>query len=112
MDINEDSSVESDAEGNLNFLCKPVFNECSDLPNFSRIGIFSCDKCDRWRGRDLNYRKCNKSRSEIPSHQCTRVKKGVPGIKVRVVHKNNNAIVRPKLESKQVDPIGDGGRKS
>jgi len=112
MDINEDSSVESDAEGNLNFLCKPVFKECSDLPNFSRIGIFSCDKCDRWRGRYLNYRKCNKSRSEMPSHQCTRVKKGAPGIKVRVVHKNNNAIVRPKLESKQVDPIEDGGRKS
>jgi hypothetical protein len=30
-----------------------VLNECSDLPRLSRIKIFSCSACDRWREKVL-----------------------------------------------------------
>jgi hypothetical protein len=42
--MSESSSAESDAEGNVRFICRHGYNICSDLPNLSRIGIFSCDK--------------------------------------------------------------------
>jgi hypothetical protein len=28
-----------------------TFQECSDLPKWSRLGIFSCHNCDKWRER-------------------------------------------------------------
>jgi hypothetical protein len=28
-----------------------TFQECSDAPNWSRLGIFSCHNCDKWRER-------------------------------------------------------------
>jgi hypothetical protein len=33
----------------INKLCKQHFDERSDLPRLSRIGIFSCSACDNWR---------------------------------------------------------------
>jgi hypothetical protein len=66
--------------------CTPhMFNVCSDLPNLGRLGIFSCDACDRWRTKDITGRRIFKPRSEMKSFFCTRELKGMGPIRIRVV---------------------------
>jgi hypothetical protein len=66
--------------------CTPhIFKRCSDLPNLGRLGIFSCDACDRWRTKDITGRRIFKPRSEMKSFFCTRELKGMGPIRIRVV---------------------------
>ena len=50
------------------------YNECSDVPNLSRLGVFSCSQCDLWRER----KACSSNaslpeRSSLSSrYQCSR----------------------------------------
>lgn len=69
-----------------NDLLPHVFEECSDLPNLSRIGIFSCHACDMWRERQIHSaRKTDTPRCQLNSRfQCSR-KKNKAGIRVRVI---------------------------
>ncbi len=58
-----------------NDLSPHVFEECSDLPNLSLIGIFSCHVCDVWRERVNSARRSSTPRHELTDHyQCNRRK--------------------------------------
>jgi len=74
MECSEVDSIISGSEGNVSFVCQPIFNVCSDLPNMRRIGIFSCDKCNCWRSRVLNHRQDSKSRDKMTFYNCTQQK--------------------------------------
>jgi hypothetical protein len=57
-------------------LCKHQFEECSDLPRLTRIGIFSCSACDIWRERVHSKGHRSLPRRDFLSdrHQCRRPK--------------------------------------
>jgi hypothetical protein len=69
----------------INDLTPHEIHVCSDLPNLSRIGFFSCDNCDQWRARDVFGRRNFKSRSEMESFCCTWLAKGFGPIKVYII---------------------------
>jgi hypothetical protein len=73
------------ANAPINDITRHCFNVCSDLPNLGRIGIFSCDACDRWRTRDICGRKTTKPRHEIKRFWCTRGIKHLGPIRIRIV---------------------------
>jgi hypothetical protein len=72
-------------QSSINALCPHTFYQCSDLPNLSRIGKFSCSKCDEWRNRMHLGRRDNRDRSQLKFYECSRVKKGMGGIRMRVI---------------------------
>jgi len=54
-------------------------DECSNVPNWSRLGFFSCHPCNVWRGKKVVNPLCatKESRGLLSHwHQCTRKKSG------------------------------------
>ena len=98
MECSAEESIKSDSEDNVSFICRPIFHVCSDLPNLSRIGIFSCDKCDRWRNQVLNHRQHSIGRDEMAYYKCTRQKRRSKGITIKVSFKNCPAIADHVME--------------
>lgn len=57
----------------VNGLVQYSFQECSNLPNLSSIGLFSCNACVLWRDRKLGVKTCSKERSSLGKrYRCTR----------------------------------------
>ncbi len=69
----------------INDLTPHAYHICSDLPNLSKLGIFSCDACDRWRTKDICGRRILKPRHELKTFCCTRVTKKLGPIRIKVV---------------------------
>jgi len=73
----------------INKLACHEYHECSDLPFLGRIGIFSCNAFDHWRGRALlrGFRQTFKRRDFLNDHyQCSRGKKGFSLIRIRIIY--------------------------
>jgi hypothetical protein len=88
----------------VNKLCQHQYEECSDLPRFINIGIFSCSACDLWRERIHNKGYCAKKevRRDFLSerYQCRRPKLNMGPIKVRVVLKASSCPAPPNIPPK------------
>jgi hypothetical protein len=77
------------ANESINELTKHKFEECSDLPRLTRIGIFSCSACDAWRERvhSRGFGKSFKRRDFMSErHQCSRPKRHMGPIRIRIVY--------------------------
>jgi hypothetical protein len=73
---------------NISALTQSQFSECSDIPQLSCIGIFSCSACDKWRERMYSRRfgKCLQRRDFLSDrHQCRQSKLGLGPIRIRVI---------------------------
>jgi hypothetical protein len=91
----------------INKLCKHQFEECSDLPRLTRIGIFSCSACDIWRERVHSKGHRSLPRRDFLSdrHQCRRPKLNMGPIKIRVIYNPSGPTLKnPSVpEALQVD---------
>ncbi len=84
-DTSRDCRKVTRANAPINARTPHVFNLCSDLPNLGRLGIFSCDACDRWRTKDITGRRITKPRCEMKTFLCTRELKKMGPIRIKVV---------------------------